>query len=106
MVKIIINDRGMSTLSCRCSCQTCRAKEYCRQPTRAQVPRRFGHLLGHDAVGTVGKLLNAPQLLGCACEFGHCYNLGIGSSGQCAVGAFDHDLIVGTSEVASAREQR
>ena len=57
--------------------------------------------LWHYAECAVGELLDAPKLFGCACESRDGGEFQIGCGGKGALCAFDNDLIVRTSQIAS-----
>ena len=60
-----------------------------------------GDHLRHDAEGTVGELLNAPELLVGTGIGGNGDYLAVGSSSQCTLGALDHNLEIGVAKVGT-----
>ena len=63
--------------------------------------RLSGDCLRHDAIGTVGELLDAPELFVSACIGRNGRYLTVGGSSQGAVSTFDGDLEIGIAEIAA-----
>ena len=65
-----------------------------------------GHRLGHQAIGAVGELVDAPQLLRRAGEGGEDHQLAVRGGRQCAIRAGDRDLEVRRARVAAGIRRR
>ena len=61
----------------------------------------IGHRLGHDAVGAIGQLVDAPELFGSAGKGGNRHNFTVGGCGQRAIGAGDLDFEIGRAGIAA-----
>lgn len=60
------------------------------------------HFFGHDPVGAVCQLVDSPQLLGGSRELRHCHDFRICRGGQCAIGSFNHDLVIRAAQISAS----